>query len=100
MKRKVNLLNRYDDPCAENEGPLSIQDCIKKGFEKNMSCIIPDMTSGEALVPNGGLNKRLCSGKEDFQKYKNMYESLELRISEDLLQTKYGCIAGCQGTIE
>ena len=99
IKRRINLLNRFDDPCVETEVPISIQECIRKGFEKNLSCIIPEMISGEALAPNGGL-KRLCSGKEDFQNYKNMYESLDLSISEDTLLTKYGCIASCQETNE
>ena len=69
FKTEINLLNLHDDPCDETEGQINIQDCIKKGFEKNLNCAIPHMSLGKALPPNGTRNSHTCSSREEFQNY-------------------------------
>ena len=94
-KAEMNQLNRDDAPCDEDSDQMNLELCIKRGIEQKLNCTIPDMSSGEALPPAGKHNYDICTNKDQFAKFGDLY-SLN-GYTEQKLYQEFGCIATCQG---
>ena len=98
-KTALNQLNIPDEPCDENGGKISIQECIKDGIEKNLNCIIPDISSGDAVAPHNKSKRRLCSSSTEFKNYTHLYDKVKSSSNqspEAAIFNSLGCLASCQ----
>ena len=102
-KTALNLLNIPDEPCDENGGKISIQECIKDGIEKSLNCIIPDISSGDAVAPHNKSKRRLCSSSTEFKNYMYLYDKIKSSSNqspEAAIFNNLGCTASCQECTE
>ena len=76
---------------------MNIDVCIKRGIEQKLNCTIPDISSGEALPPDGKLNYDMCFNKEQFAKLGDLF-SFD-GYTEQKFYQEFGCIATCQGKL-
>ena len=82
----------------ETDEQVNIEECIKNEIQKKLDCIIPNLTTGDVIAPDGKLNNAVCSNDKDYMNYKQLYgrEMLNTWPTEAAIAKELGCIANCQ----